>query len=249
MQAMARRALSRLWCRPIRHSGLIGLALWLATVGVASADIVAARYVDPTRRYDHGILGDDIEHGTLELRLRSGRKIRLVLPKTHVFEDTAPRLVDVDGDGDNEVVVVETDMAHGARLAIYHEAGLLAATPNIGRSHRWLAPIGIADLDGDGVVELAYIDRPHLAKVLRIWRFEAGKLTHLSDTPGLTNHQIGQTSISGGIRDCGQGPEMITADAGWRRIIASRFDGQTVKSHVIGRYGGAADFTRAMACK
>ena len=37
-----------------------------------------------------------------------------------------------------------------------------------------LAPLGAADLDGDGKIELAYIDRPHLAKILRIWRFDDG---------------------------------------------------------------------------
>lgn len=231
------------------------LRLWLAgAVAVfgatsAAADIVSARYTDPTPRYDHGILGDAIEYGTLELRLRDGQGLRLVLPDTHVFEDIAPRLHDLDGDGDVEVIVIETDMARGARLAVYDERGLVAATPYIGRTHRWLAPIGAADLDGDGFVEIAYIDRPHLAKILRIWRFQNGRLEHVSDTPGLTNHRIGEDYISGGIRDCGEGPEMITADAGWQSVMASQFDGKRVTSRKIARHSGRKGFDAALRCK
>lgn len=250
----ARRALqmSRIWLAGRLAGCVIALTAGLMIgllAGTATADILSARYTDPTPRYDHGILGDAIEHGTLELRLSGGRLLRLVLPETHVFEDTAPRLTDLDGDGDAEVIVVETDMARGARLAIYDDTGLVAATPYIGRTHRWLAPIGAADLDGDGKVEIAYIDRPHLAKTLRIWRFSKGRLLHLSDTPGLTNHRIGEAAISGGIRDCGHGPEMITADAGWQRIIASTFNGSQVDSRTIGPHRGAAGFAAALACK
>lgn len=229
-------------------AGLWAAGMTFSALAASAAEIVAARYTDPTTRYDHGILGDAIEHGTLELRLKGGRMLRLVLPETHVFEDTAPRLQDLDGDGTPEVITVETDMRRGARLAIYDETGLVAATPNIGRTHRWLAPIGAADLDGDGKIEIAYIDRPHLAKVLRIWRFERGRLVHLSDTPGLTNHRIGEDYISGGMRDCGNGPEMITADAGWQNVVASAFDGNRVKSRKIGRHKGKAGFASALAC-
>ena len=37
--------------------------------------------------------------------------------------------IDADGDGDAEVIVVESDDDRGARLAIYDETGAVAATP------------------------------------------------------------------------------------------------------------------------
>ncbi len=76
---------------------------------VEAQQIVGAEYADPTGRYPHGILGDALEWGTLVLSLSDGRRLRLVLPGSRVFEDVAPRLNDVDGDGDMEAVVVESD--------------------------------------------------------------------------------------------------------------------------------------------
>ena len=65
-----------------------------------------------------------------------GGVFRLVLPERRVFEDTEPRLADVDGDGDPEVIVVESDMREGARLAIYDTDGLVSVNEFIGRSNR-----------------------------------------------------------------------------------------------------------------
>jgi hypothetical protein len=216
--------------------------------GPASAEITDARYTGQTTRYDHGILGDAVEWGALELSLTGGQKLRAVLPETMVFEDTAPRLADVDGDGDAEIIVIESSLQKGARLAVWDETGRLAATPYIGRSHRWLAPIGAADLDGDGRVEIGYIDRPHLAKTLRVWRFDQGELTHVADLPGLTNHKIGWDFIPGGIRDCGLGPEMITADSRWRNIMATRLTGGMLEASIVGSYDRPDDLYKALNC-
>lgn len=236
----------------------VAFAVWLFATP-AMADVLSAKFTEPTPRYAHGILGDAIEYGALQLVWdKSGgsgltqntrHTVTMRLPLDHVFEDITPRLFDVDGDGDREVIVVETDVAKGAQLAIYDETGKIAATPHIGRTHRWLAPIGAADLDGDGKIEIAYIDRPHLARLLKIWRFEDGKLTLVAERGGLTNHQIGQDFISGGLRDCGAGPQMITANADWSQIVASSFDGATIRSTVIDKHKGRASFKRAMACR
>lgn len=53
----------------------------------------------PTDRYPHNVLGDIPGHGALDVTLASGRVLRMVLPDTRVFEDIAPRLADIDGDG------------------------------------------------------------------------------------------------------------------------------------------------------
>lgn len=182
-------------------------------------------------------MGDLPEWGRLCMTY-VGQDTCITLPNTSVFEDIAPRLHDVDQDSVPDIVVVESSVTGGAALVVYRLAGDTLeriATPPIGTRNRWLAPAGIGDLDGDGRVEIAYIDRPHLAKRLRIWRYEDGALTHVADAAGLTNHRIGEDFISGGLRDCGNGPEIITANANWSRIIASTLrDGQITRQDLGG---------------
>lgn len=214
----------------------------------AFAGVAEARYTEPTTRYAHGILGDAIEFGALEIVTDAGKTITLRLPETRVFEDLAPRLVDVDLDDELEIIVIESSLTQGARLAIYDESGLVSATPYIGRSNRWLAPLGAADLDGDGAIEIAYIDRPHLAKILRIWRFEGGKLRHVVDRSGLTNHKIGQDFISGGIITCSGTPQIVTANANWSRIMISRLQSGKVTSSDEAAFTIAALKQRATRC-
>nr|WP_174820011.1 VCBS repeat-containing protein [Ruegeria arenilitoris] len=199
--------------------------LWLAGPALAAETIATARYTDPTTRYPHGVLGDQIEWGSIELTLSDGKRRSFTLPDNLVFEDLAPRVIDVTGDGLPEVIAVESDARQGARLAIYGPQGRMAATPHIGTRFRWLAPVGAADLDGDGNIEIAYVDRPHLAKTLRIWRISDGRLTEIAALPGITNHRIGEDFISGGLRTCNGQPELIVASGDWRRIIAVRYDG------------------------
>lgn len=211
--------------------------------------IERAIYEDPTERYGHGILGDAIEWGTLTLTFDDGSAERFVLPQDRVFEDVAPRLHDLDGDGAPEVIVVETQKSIGAQLAIYGPQGKITATRHIGTAFRWLAPIGAADFDGDGAVEIGYIDRPHLAKTLRVWRYEDRQLTEIAELAGLTNHRIGEPDIGGGVRDCGNGPEMITASANWRDLIAIRLNkAGELDARRIGKHRDRADFARALNC-
>ena len=211
-----------------------------------------ARFEAPTNRYGHGIMGDLPEWGRLCLTHKDGRGGCLTLPDERVFEDMAPRLADVDGDGLPEAVVVETEVSSGAALVIYRLNGdrfQRIATPYIGRSFRWLAPAGIADLNGDGAMDFAYVDRPHLAKTLRVWSYRDGKLEEIASARGLTNHRIGEEFISGGVRDCGAGPEIITADANWQQVIATRLEGSKLESRTIGTFDGQRSLAGALACK
>jgi len=223
--------------------------------GPAGSGLWAAWYDAPTTRYGHGVLGDAIEAGALYAYAEGAGTdcdvIGLVLDPDYVFEDIAPRLADLDGDGVNEIIVVRSSLSRGAQLAVYGGDGsaltLLAATPFIGQPNRWLAPVGAADLDGDGFVEIAYIDRPHLARILRVWRYQAGALNEVATLGGLTNHRIGEAFISGGIRTCGAGPEMIIATTDWSRLIAARFDGQAITTRDLGRWSDSS-VAAALAC-
>ncbi len=245
----------------MRWRGLIpGFVAALAAAPVLATPpnvVVKAEYAEPTTRYDHGILGDAIEWGALKLTVDTCfgcensalRELTIRLPENRVFEDIAPRIVTVVNEGGTEVLVVETDLNKGARLALYDESGVITATPFIGRTHRWLAPIGAADLDGDGSIELAYVDRPHLARLIRVWRFNDGKLELAGELQGYTNHRIGEDTIAGGIRNCGNGPEMIVADAAWQNVVAVTFTAGKFKTNTLAPHKGRKTFAAALNCK
>ncbi|MEP4199040.1 MAG: VCBS repeat-containing protein [Aliishimia sp.] len=243
--------------RRFSRGAVLGLGMLLAGQGAVAqnsiaveADQFVARFEGPTHRYGHGIMGNLPEWGRLCLE-GGGHNACVTLPETSVFEDIAPRLFDVDQDGTPEAIVVQSTVTQGAALVVYklHDGGLKRiATPHIGTRNRWLAPAGIGDLDGDGHIELAYIDRPHLAKRLRIWRYKDGALIHVADSDRLTNHRIGEPFISGGLRDCGAGPEIITANANWSRLMASRLSGDEVVSEDLGVYS-PQKLARAMTCQ
>jgi len=219
----------------------------------AELDGARACFAEPTDRYAHGVLGDAIEWGALTLTLADGRGASVTLPEDRVFEDVEPRLADLNGVGPPEIVVVESSFGGGASLSIYQfERGALrpyARTPEIGRPNRWLAPAGIADLNGDGQLDIAYVETPHLAGVLRVWGFEPGGLTQIAAARGLSNHRIGEDFISGGIRACDGRPEIVTADLAWTRILVSRVENGTIVARDLGPGIGTGDFEAAMACR
>ncbi|MEN8894924.1 MAG: VCBS repeat-containing protein [Yoonia sp.] len=237
------------------------LAAMILALGVGTAThaqtIVAANYTEPTDRYDHGILGDAIEHAGLQVTLSDGTTRGIVWPSQIVFEETAPRLMDVDGDGAPEVIVVESHEDFGARLSVIGWDGETlahrASNDFIGRTHRWLAVAGAADMDGDGFVEIAYVDRPHLAKTLMIWRYvpvndTTVRLEPVAELAGLTNHRIGERDIGGGMRVCGDVVEVITADENWSRVIATRLENGALVSRDVGPHSGRASLNAALAC-
>ena len=58
-----------------------------------TGNIRAAWLTGPTRRYDHGVLGDDIEASGISVELATGEVLSLALELDAVFEDRVPRLV------------------------------------------------------------------------------------------------------------------------------------------------------------
>lgn len=165
--------------RVVRGSGLI-TAAWLG---------------QPVRRYGHGVLGDRIEGGTLYARLTNGRTIGHRLDSRSVFEDLTVRLADLNGNGQDELIVVQSNLEKGSALAVFGlRAGRLQAiarTPWIGTRNRWLNPAGIADYNGDGVPEIAIVRTPHIGGTLQFWQLAGGELVAKGEQYGFSNHRIG----------------------------------------------------------
>jgi hypothetical protein len=202
---------------------------------------IQAEYANPTDRYPHNIMGSLMAHTDLIVGLepcaqcseeRDALAVRL--PAHLVFEDFTPRLVDLNGDGRAEIVVVESDQSKGARLAVWDvildegKPKLVrgATTDFIGTRFRWLAPIGAADFDRDGSTEFAYVEKPHLDKTLRIVRRDGKHLNQIASIQGVTNHAIGQEEVQSRIEICAGVPTIFALDGSGQLILSIQMSGR-----------------------
>lgn len=218
----------------IRARVLVAIFCFGLVTGAAAEPVapLSARFAEPTNRYPHNVLGDLPGFVALEVSLTGRTTLRLVLPDTRVFEDIAPRLWDVDGDGISEIVAVESDQALGARLTAWTvqkatdgglSLSLRAASDFIGTRFRWLAPVGIADFTRNGRPEIAYVEMPHLARRLVLVELDGDRFVPIARMEGVSNHRIGDNYVTGGLRDCGAGPELLLPMADWSRIARVTF--------------------------
>ncbi len=159
---------------------------------------VTARYTDPTTRYAHGILDDQIEGGGLLVTIK-GKEYHYKLDENNVFEDLQPRLADVDKDGNLEFITIQSSLTQGASVAVYkiidEKLQPFLTSGYIGTPSRWLNVAVIDDLDNDGKVEIAWIQTPHIGGILKIARIDNGKWTFLDEKTGITNHRIGSKNL------------------------------------------------------
>lgn len=197
-----------------------------ADVVHGQGSIAAAWLAEATRRYAHGVLGDDVEAAALMVETRDGKRVSLRLEDESVFEDLTPRLADIDDDGHDEIWTVRSDAAAGARFEAYGlvDGALtrLYATPPIGTGYRWLNPVGIADFDGDGRKEAAYVQTPHIGGILTIVRPQGSRLRVVARGRGYSNHAMGSTRLDlAAIADLDGdgGAEIVLPDQRRRQLI------------------------------
>lgn len=227
----------------------------LAAGAAEAKEISGASYVEPTEAYGHGAVLNG-EYAGLRIDYDDGSH-NVIRFDGAVFEDTAPRLHDFDGDGTPEVVAVLSGFRVGAMVQVYDFDGEWARpignTAPIGTRHRWLAIAGIADFDGDGRDDIAYVDRPHLTRVLRLVTVGmaggAATLSPYASADGLSNHLLGTPEIEGGVRDCeGTAPAVLTANADWTQVMETVWEDGRLVSTEVGAYRGPASFAPFLGC-
>jgi hypothetical protein len=182
--------------KPLRRTNMLDDG----DVSVGTRNIHAAWLTQRTRRYGHAVLGDAIEAGGLSVELADGKTLSLTLPDDSVFEDRLARVADIDGDGDDEVLVVRSYLDRGATLAIVEAAGgelrVAAEAPPIGLPHRWLNFVGVADFDDDGRVEAALVENPHIGGILKLYEMRGERLALDLRRDGFSNHFIGSPVLA-----------------------------------------------------
>lgn len=162
-----------------------------------------AALVEPTDRYGHGVLGDRIEAGGVEvIDTRSGERTRIVIDAPSVIEGLSPMLIDVDQtDGaEPEVLVTLSNGDDGAWLALYNLDGSLRARSDaIGRGNRWRNQLGAAWTAPNGALEIVDVRTPHLDGVVEFFRVDGARLERVASTSGYTSHVIGSRNLDMGI--------------------------------------------------
>lgn len=255
----------------LRAAITLGVSVALVAVALARGPqwgILSATLAEKTDRYGHNVLGGN-EYATLVVSGAFANDVletRVIeLPVDRVFEDIEARIAPLTGDVDpngnpaTQIVVVESSTRGGAELAIYGfdfvqdpqptELTKLAATPPIGRRNRWLAPAGIADFNGDGQNDIAYVETPHLGGTLRVWTFVGDSLEQIASKRGFSNHRIGEDFITGGVRDCGDGPELVLPDFHWSELMAVRIEEGILVQRSIANRTDRDTVSAAMECR
>lgn len=161
----------------------------------SSKTIKAAWLTGSTRRYRHGVLGDDTEASGFSVIDRKGKRYDFKLDNESVFEDRKVRIADLNNDGKEEFIVVRSYLNSGAALSVYgvrnEKLVLVAETSSIGTPNRWLNPAVVADVDNDGKLEIAYVQTPHIGGILHVLNLVNDKLIYKYKTYQNSNHGIG----------------------------------------------------------
>lgn len=149
-------------------------------------------------RYHHGVLGDDLEAAGFAIAPISSSALleQVILPAPDVIEGIAPIWVDVDTDGQAELVVTLSNAAEGGRLAMLSEGGeVLALGPGFGRGGRWRHPLAVGPFGPNGETEIAAVRTPHIGGVVEFSRWEGSELITVAELPGYSSHALGSRNL------------------------------------------------------
>ncbi|MBU0954072.1 MAG: VCBS repeat-containing protein [Spirochaetes bacterium] len=176
----------------------LSLLLLSALLGY-SEEINEAHYTDAVVRYGHFALGRLHEYAVVSASTDSGRKLHFELPAGLVFEDLKPRIVSLAAGAKPLLLTIVSGRDGGARLMLLRQEGdkLVPAAQSepIGTAMRWLNPVAVADLDGDGMVELAAVITPHIGGTLKIFRLEGERLIEIASLGDFSNHVYGSAEL------------------------------------------------------
>jgi hypothetical protein len=182
--------------RPVIIACLLGL---LVATFAGAEQITSARYSEPVTRYGHFALGRPHEYAQLIATIDTGDTLRLALPADEVFEDLAPRLVNLNDQAPTQLLVIISSVRSGARLGLVGVAAgqlaIVAQSAPIGTPNRWMNPVGVADLDGDGEAEIAAVITPHIGGVLTVYRRDRERLVAIDSMTGFSNHVYGSAEL------------------------------------------------------
>jgi hypothetical protein len=187
----------------------------------------AAVLTQPTRRYDHGVLGDGLEAGSLTV-FGTGLEVsgRIRPASGGVFEAVAPLWFELRGQ--ELLAVTESAEGEGSRISVYRPGGeLVAAGPFVGQSQRWRHLLAAGPFGPEGEVELAAVRTPHIGGTVEFYGLspEDEELEITGSVPGYASHRIDtrnlDTTLAGDLDGDG-GLELLVPDGDYTSLGAIR---------------------------
>jgi hypothetical protein len=147
-----------------------------------------------TRRYEHGVLGDDVEAASISL-IETDKipqvGLTIPIPGDSVVEGIAPIWADLTGDGAREIVVTVSNARQGAQIIAFDASGdQLASGPDIGTGFRWRHQLAVAPFGPNGETELAAVLTPHIGGIVEFYSMEGESLSIVATVAGYTSHVI-----------------------------------------------------------
>ena len=185
--------------KPHRLLTSLAVALSLLRLSVAAESIADAYYASPVNRYGHFALGPPHEYARLIVMTGSGRELMLQLAEDEVFEDLVPRRVKLAPDVPDELLTIVCHRRRGARLVLVRPgSNAWRSVPNrqIGTPMRWLNPVDVADLDGDGRAEIATVFTPHIGGMLKVYRRSGEELIEIAALADFSNLVYGSNELA-----------------------------------------------------
>lgn len=193
---------------------------------------------EPTRRYPHRALGSLVHAGSVFAQVRDGRHgwriVERSLPLDRVYEDRVPRVLDIDQDGQDEILLIEADVRRGAALVVLGvdrtpDGPRLverARGPFAGSPFRWMNPVGVADFDGDGRTDLANVVTPHIGGVLQLLHYRPPRLEPFASAMDVSNHRMGalEQDLAVIVAGPGQTSTILVPDMTLRALHALRWE-------------------------
>ncbi|MFB6221525.1 MAG: hypothetical protein ABEH90_08810 [Halolamina sp.] len=169
-------------------------------VPVASGNRVFV-LAEPTDSYDHGVLGDEIEAGSLAVVNAASGEIERHLrpPEGTVIEGRSAMLATLGGDP--AAVVTASDATDGARIvALGVDGDWRAVGPPVGAGFRWRHQLAVAPFGPNDEQAIAAVKTPHIGGVAEFYCRDGDRLRlAATDDGGYGSHEIGGRNLGGGI--------------------------------------------------
>jgi len=183
----------------------------------------------PSTRYPHGIAGDRLEATAITL-LETQPTLRVVgqiaIPGQTVVEGISPIWADLNGDGQREIIVTQSDAEQGAQVVVYAESGEMTASgPAVGRGSRWRHQLAVAPFGVGGEIELAEVATPHIGGIAGFYQLDGSDLDLVAQLGGVTSHPLGTRNLDMGLAGDLDGdgqPELVVFDQRFEELTALR---------------------------